>query len=229
MVSPKRYFVVALLGGLATYAVLVGLPHDKHLRYLRLGGHFSKAGWIYERIHFDPKPTDVVFLGTSHTFNDVDDARVEDALAASYSGVTNVVNLGLPAHGRNLKYVIAKELLETRPVKLLVIEIREIESRVSHEFFPLLADSRDVVLPATWVDPFYFRDLLSMVKRQIPLFFQTHFPALVDLPPAYDPTRPKGSFGYFAREESISSDQMAEELRKGEEGKHWSLLGAPPT
>src|SRR4051812_13787892 len=44
------------------------LPDNRYLRFLSLtDSAVVKARWIYERIHFDPAPIDIVFIGTSHS------------------------------------------------------------------------------------------------------------------------------------------------------------------
>ena len=120
---------VALLAILATWALMTAAPDRPYVRWQgpRTAAN-ARLGWIYERIHYDPTPIDVAFVGTSHTLNGMDGGRVAEILARSglreaNGGCVTVANLAVPEYGRNLHWLIGKELLSTRPVKVLVIEV----------------------------------------------------------------------------------------------------------
>ena len=56
-----------------------------------------------------------------------------------------MVNFGFPSYGRNLHWLIARELLENREVRTLVLEVFENESRKAHPFFANVAEVSDVL------------------------------------------------------------------------------------
>jgi hypothetical protein len=167
-------YVLFLLVGCATgLAAMVALPHDKFLRYQALNDSTAPtAYWIYERIHTDPSPIDVAFIGTSRIGLSIHSGRLEEDLRRL--GISaKVANLHIVKTGVNMQYVVAKELLETRNVKLLVIEMTESEERKPHPDFIFLADTWDVLASPLIVNLNYFSDLMRLPGRQADLFFQT--------------------------------------------------------
>ncbi len=152
---------------------MVALPQNKLLRYQALNdGKAPTAYWIYERIHMDPTPIDIAFIGSSHTGLSVHTRRLEDDLAKQ--GITaKAANLYVVKNGVNMQYVVAKELLQSRKVKLLVVEMTDTEDRKSHPDFIYLADSRDVLAAPIFVNLDYFSDLVRLPGRQVDLFLQS--------------------------------------------------------
>ena len=131
------------------------LPVDRRMQFAGLDQDCANhAIWIYDRIHHNPKPMDLVFLGSSRSINGIDDEFVEHKLADKN---INVANLAYCRLGRNLSYLMLKELLKKKQPRYLVLEVREDEDRYSHPVFPYLASSKEI-LQAT---PFFNRDLLS--------------------------------------------------------------------
>ena len=154
-------------------AAMVALPHDKFLRYQALSdGTAPTAYWIYQRIHDDATPIDVAFIGTSRTGMALHSRRLEDEL--QQRGVTaKAVNLYIVKTGINLQYVVAKELLEARTVKLLVLEMDEREDRKPHPDFIYLADTADVLAAPLLANLNYLADIARLPGRQADLFIQT--------------------------------------------------------
>jgi hypothetical protein len=149
------------------------LPHDKYLRYEALNdGVAPTASWIYERIVRDPNSIDLAFIGTSRTGFSIHSARMEEDLAARGIDV-KVANLHIVKTGRNMQYVIAKELLTHKAVKLLVVEMDDEEDRSPHPDFIYLADSFDVVWAPIFINLRYFSDLARLPGRQFGLFLDT--------------------------------------------------------
>jgi len=167
------------------------LPQDKYLRYQALNdGQAPTAYWIYERINRDPTPIDVAFIGTSRTAFSIHSGRMQDDLARS--GVqANVVNLHIVKTGRNMQFVIAKELLTHKAVRLLVLEMDDEETRSPHPDFIYLADSSDVVRAPLFINFRYFSDLARLPGRQFGLFVDTqlqsrHWATPAFIPPPYE-------------------------------------------
>ena len=168
-----RFLAVFAISMVTMLVAMILLPHDKYLRYLGLTDRYdARAHWVYERIHFDPTPIDVAFIGSSRTGRSVNTVRLEADL--SRRGMTaKAVNLFMYKEGRDMQYVIAKELLEHRRVRLLVLEITELEDRKSHPDFAFLADTPDVLLAPIFINVNYFANLAHLPGRQVDLFVQT--------------------------------------------------------
>ena len=185
--SPRTFlaFFVA-----ATALILIGatlLPHD---RYHRFQTHHNvttrKADWIYERLHFDKTPIDVAIIGTSRSAGGLSGPHIERAYCLATGRRIHVANLAIPVTGRNMHYVVAKELARTKTVQLAVLELNEIESRRPHKGFIFLADSIDVVTAPVAINLNFASDLLRLPGRQIELFLKGLF-AKPDLRMRFDP------------------------------------------
>src|SRR5258708_2234284 len=143
------------LGVAVAIITLVGmilLPHDTYVRWqAEKTEAYARLGWIYERIHYDDTPIDIAFIGTSHTMNGVDAAAFEqdiDAAGVRPDGDNrrlHAVNLAVPSYGRDLHWIIARELLTHRKVKVLVLEVFENETRKASPVFVDVADPADVL------------------------------------------------------------------------------------
>ena len=154
------------IGGITAALALVGmvfLPHDRYIRWQAMQTEsYARLGWIYERIHFDPTPIDIAFIGTSHTMNGIDASAVGEKIAevanssGSHAQPLHVVNFAIPMYGRNLHWLIVRELLENRKVGMLVLEIFENETRKSHPLFVYPAEVSDVLDAPMFVNFNYF-------------------------------------------------------------------------
>ena len=164
-----------LLIGLATLVALTGLallPQDRYQRFAEAAAeskHYLRIKWIYERIHFDKTPIDVAFIGTSHTQSAIDSRIVEAGLRARGQDV-HVVNFAVPHLGRDLHYLIARELLESRPVRELVVEVQDFEPRAPHPAFQRLGSMRDLLTSPVIVNTGFFDNLVRLPRRQLDLF-----------------------------------------------------------
>jgi hypothetical protein len=89
--------------------------------------------------------------------NGVNDILIQEKL------INNTVNLGYCRFGEDLIYVFLKEIIKTRELKTVIIEVRENEDRNSHPIFPYIAETSDVLLAA----PLFNKDLLSNYYRHL--------------------------------------------------------------
>src|SRR5262249_23570762 len=161
--SPYRFLAMTATLTAALVVAACFLPHPRYLRFAILqDSAVLKAGWIYERIHFDPTPTEIVFLGTSHTVFGIDSATVERQFHAITGRDMHVVNFALQHLGRDTHFLIAQEILRTRPVKLLVIEVQEDEPRDLHPAFGALADPSDLLSAPVLVNVRYFDNVAHL-------------------------------------------------------------------
>lgn len=225
--------VLALAGSLA-------LPHDRYIRWQDIRSEaWARLGWMYERIHFDRTPIDIAFIGTSHTMNGVNGAAVQAALADAGGVCRRVVNLAFPSYGRNMHWLIARELLEHRQVRTLVLEVMENESRRAHPFFHTVADVEDVILAPILVNLNFFSDIAHLPARQVMLGLKTLMPERFGLRREFDPGRYDGpdvdntrqvQVGGVAltplRDAAMPRDELARQAARIRAGKDANMLGA---
>ncbi|MFV1958498.1 MAG: hypothetical protein ACC662_03690, partial [Planctomycetota bacterium] len=144
-----------VLGALTLFTV----PYPRAFAYRFVKGDcWGRGIWIEQRIDVSPVPVDVAFLGTSRTIHAIDDARIE-ALLEKGGVSAHVVNLGYCRNGRNLHEVIARDLLEAKDVKDLVIEVSDTEFGDSHPMFGYLARTDDLLAERLRPNLDYARDL----------------------------------------------------------------------
>lgn len=184
---------LAILGiALAVAAGLSLLPDNPYQRWKLLAGTIhARSQWIYERSHFDPQPVDVVFLGPSRIGAGVNAPRLGAALAAR--GLpSNVVNFSLPEAGRNINWIIFRELMQTKRPKLVVIGVMEKPSRFGHSTYKFLAPRADIVNPGYPTDFNYFSDLVYLPYRQAELFAADVAPGVLGPTKTFDPATYRG-------------------------------------
>ncbi|MFZ4406897.1 MAG: hypothetical protein ACOYOH_06135 [Paracraurococcus sp.] len=189
-----RRFALAAAVAVAALAGSLAIPHDRYIRWQETRSEaWARLGWIYERVHFDRTPIDIAFIGTSHSMNGIDGAAVQAALATAGGGCRQVVNFGFPSYGRNLHWLIARELLEHREVRTLVIEVFENESRKAHPFFINVAEVSDVLEAPLLINLNFFTDIAQLPARQVMLGLKTLLPERFGLHRRLDPARYDGA------------------------------------
>jgi len=214
-VRPARRRDVALnvLGPLLLVALLVFLPYPRYLRYREMGGDAGKIRWVYERIHDRDRPLDIALVGSSRTMVAVDDSLLQAGLADGRGGGPAVANLAVAWEGRNLHYVLTKELLANRRCRMLLLEVDENEERFGHPYFRDLADTRDVIAAPILPNPDYLRDLMHVVPRNLRLL---RLEAQARFSDRADADRPPAAAPYFpvVRSGDHSAGEMADLKRR---------------
>lgn len=183
----------AILGiALAVAVGLCLLPENPYQRWRLLDGTIhAHTRWIYERIHFDPQPLDVVFVGPSRVEAAVDAPRISRALAMR--GLpANVVNFSLPEGGRNINLAIVSELLKTKQPKLIVIGVIEKPSRFGHPAYKYMAPREILVKPGYLTNIKYLQDLAYLPFRQAKLFGGWLAPGVLGPSITFDPAQYAG-------------------------------------
>lgn len=184
-----RLFGIGGFTAFTTLALLSMVPSDRYIQWQATRTEaFARLGWIYERIHFDPAPIDVAFIGTSHTMNGIDG----EAVATAMGGCPDITNLSIPSYGRNLHWLIARELLEHRTVGTLVVEVVENETRRSHPLFHAVARWRDIVQAPMLLNLRYLNDLALLPLDRLLLGVKTLLPAAFGLHRRFDPAQYDG-------------------------------------
>ena len=162
----KKLLTYLLFFILPIIILVLIIPVDKRLKYIGLKDDcFNHGIWIYDRINHNPKPIDIAFLGSSKTINGVNDKLISDSLE-SFSAA----NLGYCRLGRNLHYVLLKELVSVKRIKKLVLEVRKDENKFSHPIFPFTADSKDVLFSNKSFNRDFLKDIWNHFSFKIELF-----------------------------------------------------------
>lgn len=137
-------FLSALVAGVVALFVM---PVDKEYAYgfLFKGGCQGRSPWIYKQLFKDTGAIDIAFIGTSHTMNALNDQWIEDTIRAATGKNIRCCNLSYCGFGRDLDYIITRDLLQNKMVKTLVVEVREKEHEFGHLYFPYIAGSADLL------------------------------------------------------------------------------------
>jgi hypothetical protein len=188
--------VILIMVGLGA-SLLAGttmLPHDPYIRYQTLRGTFhERAVWVYERIHFDPTPIDVLLVGPSRMATGVDGPALSKLLSQQMKVDIKAVNFAFTQPGEDLDYVIAKETLSAKRVKLIVAAVTEQESRTGHPAFRELADRDDVVKAPILFNRGFLKNLAYLPMRQLRLAWYTLNPAAGGYQSHFNPAAYEGS------------------------------------
>ncbi len=136
------FFIPLFIGIVALFLV----PVEKKFSYNFVKGECdNKASWIYNRIFIDNRNVDVVFSGASQTGCAIMDGLIEKELNKKNGENISVVNFGYCRRGRDIQYVMLKDLFENKKPKIAVIEVYEDEPKKSHPVFPYLASTTDLL------------------------------------------------------------------------------------
>jgi hypothetical protein len=219
---PLRNFVAILGIALGVAIAVCFLPENHYQQWQLLDGTIhGRSRWIYERVHYDPRPIDVAIVGPSRTARGVDAYRLQAALARLGTSA-RVVNFALPEGGRNTNDVITEEMLSAKTPKLLIIGVIEKPSRFGHPAYKYLAPRKLLVEPGYAGNVKYLQDLIYLPYRQMRLFAAEVAPGAAGLtktfnPHAYDPD-PAGPVEFRLKTGAVrAADEAAppEELAAG--------------
>jgi len=184
----------AIIGIAFAFAIAASLlPDVPYQRWQLLDGTIhARARWIYERVHYDPTPIDVVFIGPSRVGAAVSAPRLSRRLAEA--GLpSHVVNFSLPETGRDINATIFDEMLKRKQPKLVVIGVIEKPSRYGHAAFKYIAPAGDLARPPFFGSISYLPDLIYLPYRQMELFTARFMPSALGLSEQFDPRKYPGS------------------------------------
>jgi hypothetical protein len=162
------------------------LPHDRYVRYQQLrDSDLFRSRWVYERIHYDKTPIDVAIIGSSRLETSVSAPILEKELSEKLGRPIHVANLAIPQEGRNLHYLVAKELLQNHPeTRIILLSVVE-NADLSHPAFRYLADPADILRAPFFINHYYFLDAAFLPYRQMSYFVQTLIPAWFGVSPTF--------------------------------------------
>ncbi len=171
--------IALFFGLLALPAVmLLILPYSNEFaRHFIKDDCYNHGAWIFDRLTKNTTPIDIAFIGSSHTIHSFQENKMEGLLGNRL----HLANLGYCRFGRNLEYLFVKELVANKDPKLVVIEVHEDESKNSHDIFPFLADTKELLISPTFLNRDYFSDVFKGVSARLEQFktraiFQEKYP-----------------------------------------------------
>jgi len=191
-------FAVALI---LNAAVLL-LPENDYQRW-QLQDPDGSLRWIYERIHFDPKPIDIAIVGSSRAQLGLSAAAIEQDLEQRGKHA-NVVNFALPGAGRDIQWAILDELFKAKSPKVVVLGVDDQPYPFGHFLFKYVAPAEALVFPPS---PFLHNTLYNLAYlpvRKLQLFGANLFPGLFGLTKEFDPEH------YAQNRTNYSTSFMAE-------------------
>ena len=135
-----------------------------------------RTRWVYERIHYDKTPIDVAIIGSSRLETSVSAPILEKELSEKLGRPIHVANLAIPQEGRNLHFLVARELMENHPeTRIILLSVVE-QADLSHPAFRYLADPIDLLRAPLLLNHYYFLDAAFLPYRQMSYFVQTYLP-----------------------------------------------------
>jgi len=147
------------------------MPYSKEFAYHYIKNDcYNHGAWLFDRITKSQTPIDVAFIGSSHTIHAFQEKKMEESLGQNY----HLANFGYCRYGRNLQYTILKLLLQYKSPKLIVLEVSEDEEKNSHDIFPYIAETTDLLFPPTLINRDYFSDLYYGASARLECFKATN-------------------------------------------------------
>jgi hypothetical protein len=178
---------ILLVGALSAVGAAC-LPDYPYERFQLLPELYQRLAWIYERIHYDPRPIDVAIIGPSKTFLGVSAGEVEQRLSI-LGEPASVANFSLLFQGRNAQWAILDELYKSKRPRILIVQFDAETAIWGHPWFKYFAPSADIVFAPSIFLHNYFEDLSFLPFRQMELLAASLFPSMLGLRPDFDPVQ----------------------------------------
>ena len=198
--------ILFLLPFLVATAGMFFIPVSKNFSYHFIRGECNnKAAWMYHRMFEDKHNADIVFSGASQTGSAIDDKYISEKLSVATGTEINAVNFGFCRRGRDIQYVMLKDLFTQKRPKILVVEVAEDEPKKSHPVFPYLAESKDVFGSFVWLNQRWFSSLWKATTVRFEFVKSTFFGEPIFVSQSKQPR-----FGYLSSEQIVSPEMLDE-------------------
>lgn len=145
-----KQFIKKIL--LFSLPILIGLSciffikTNREFCYNYVKGDCDQRGkLLYKKIYEDHHKVDYLFVGSSKTWNDIDDELLENLINKPDEYHYKLFNVGYCRFGRNLDYLFCKEFAKRNNLKKIFLEVRPDESTNSHPIYPYLANGSEVL------------------------------------------------------------------------------------
>ncbi len=122
---------------------------------------------LYKRIYEEKNSVDYLFVGSSKTWNDIDDGLLESLINSPNIMHVKLFNTGYCRFGRNLDYLFCKEFLKRNRLKKIFLEVRADESTTSHPIYPYLANGTEVLEGALALNGNLFPEIYNHLLMNI--------------------------------------------------------------
>ena len=158
----KKFLISTLLiCGIILLLCLAFLFYEPiEAQYGSLEKDYAKASWVLKNGIQEKRAAEEIFIGSSLSFTNVDDSLLCQLLEKESFAVQN---LCVPGDGRNLQYLVLKELLRSRKVNRVFLEVRNLEPRSGHFAFGNIAGIKDLLMSPAFMNLSYFSDLKNAV------------------------------------------------------------------
>lgn len=164
------------------------LPENAYQRWQLQPIMNDRLRWIYERIHFDPRPIDIAIIGPSRVQLGLSAPAIEEKLARNGKHAS-VVNLAFPGAGRDIQWAIVQELFKTKSPKAIILEVEAKPYPFGSFAFKYVAPAKEIVFPPTPFLHNYLYNIAYLPIRNLTLFGADLFPDLFGLSKRFDPER----------------------------------------
>lgn len=177
----KKLYKNSLLFLIPIFLAVIFLPINQRLKFKGLKNDCLNHGsWMHDRLFENEQAIDLAFIGSSHTISGVNDELIDGQLKDR-----TITNLGYCRLGRNLSYVLLKELLVEKNPQAIILEVREDEDRYSHPIFPYLGESKEVLWPALLFNRDMVDDITTHLSYKVELtqeyLYQTNIDQTINL------------------------------------------------
>lgn len=162
----KKIYVSFLVGCFICLGLFFLIADDKEYRFSNTNGDAVKTRWIYSILNKPDYDVDVAFIGASFIWQSIIPSVIED------KSNLKAVNFALPYAGRDLDYVIVKEVIASKHPKAIVLQLRYSEGRSSHKLFCELADVSDLFGQPLFPYLSSISNLSCFFRRSFSIFFQ---------------------------------------------------------
>lgn len=122
---------------------------------------------LYKKMYEDKNKIDYLFVGSSKTWNDINDELLEKSINSPELAYVRLFNTGYCRFGRNLDYLFCKEFIKRNNLKKIFLEVRADESTTSHPIYPYLANGKEVLEGALALNGNYFSDIYNHLLMNV--------------------------------------------------------------
>lgn len=148
--------------------VIFFIKTDREFCYNYIKGDCEGRGkLLYKKIYEEKNSVDYLFVGSSKTWNDIDDGLLENLINSPNSMRIKLFNTGYCRFGRNLDYLFCKEFLKRNRLKKIFLEVRADESTTSHPVYPYLANGSEILEGAAALNGNIFPEIYDHLLMNI--------------------------------------------------------------
>lgn len=187
-------------------------PEYRPWSYHYFRGDYAKVGWVHERMIAQKNDAENIFMGSSHVLNGVDDELISRRL-----GPGAAYNAAIATSGRNLEYVVLRDMLARNRPKRLFLEVRETEERTSHFGFAVVGTVSDVIEAP--VNPWWPRDALAMLQHRFEFLLSR-----LSLTTPATASRATPRFGFIPNPDQAAREKLARDADAMARNKRWRVL-----